>query len=321
MFSYVKSATVIDRRYRRLTTILRSPHPMITKAVIPAAGFGTRFLPATKASPKEMLPIVDTPVIQYVVEEAVASGITDILMVIGRGKRMLEEHFDRSFELELQLEAKGQLKELEKIRTITKLAHIHFVWQREMLGLGDAIRCARHHVGNEPFAVLLGDTLMQSHNGIPATRQIIDVHERCGGCVVALEEVPLERVSRYGVIRGEALDERTYRVADLIEKPSPGEAPSNLAIASRYVLTPDIFAYIDAVLPGKGGEIQITDALRMRVAAGQTMHGLRVAARRHDVGNTLDFIKTNIHYALAREDLAPALGEFLRAQVEELENR
>jgi UTP--glucose-1-phosphate uridylyltransferase len=284
---------------------------MITKAVIPAAGFGTRFLPATKASPKEMLPIVDTPVIQYVVEEAVASGITDILMVIGRGKRTLEEHFDRSFELELELEAKGKLQELAKIRAISQLANIHFVWQREMLGLGDAIRCARHHVGNEPFAVLLGDTLMQSQSGVPATRQIMDVHDRFGGCVVALEEVPRERVSRYGVIRGELLDDRTYRVDDLIEKPTPEEAPSNLAVASRYILTPDIFGYIDAVKPGKGGEIQITDALRMRVAAEQAMHGYLVAARRHDVGNTLDFIKTNILYGLAREDLADALAEFI----------
>lgn len=291
---------------------------MITKAVIPAAGFGTRFLPATKASPKEMLPIVDTPVIQYVVEEAVASGITDILMIIGRGKRMLEEHFDRSFELELQLEAKGMLKELEQIRAISKLANIHFMWQREMLGLGDAIRCARHHVGNEPFAVLLGDTLMQSQNGIPATRQLIDVFERFGGCVVAVEEVPKERVSRYGVISGKQLDDRTYRVTDLVEKPTPEEAPSNLAIASRYILTPDIFGFIDRVPPGKGGEIQITDALRQRTVAQQAMHGYRVAARRHDVGNTLDFIKTNIHYALAREDLADAMGKFILSEARRL---
>ena len=291
---------------------------MITKAVIPAAGFGTRFLPATKASPKEMLPIVDTPVIQYVVEEAVASGITDILMVIGKGKRPLEEHFDRSLELELELEVKGKLKELAKIRAISKLANLHFVWQREMLGLGDAIRCARHHVAGEPFAVLLGDTLMQSLNGVPATRQIMDVYERFGGCVVALEEVPLERVSRYGVIRGEALDERTYRVDDLVEKPAPEEAPSNLAVASRYVLTPDIFDYIDAVKPGKGGEIQITDALRLRTAAHQAMHGCRVQARRHDVGNPLDFIKTNIVYGLANADIGTALRDFILAQAAEL---
>lgn len=291
---------------------------MITKAVIPAAGFGTRFLPATKASPKEMLPIVDTPVIQYVVEEAVASGITDILMVIGKGKRSLEEHFDRSFELEIELEAKGKLKELESIRAISNLANIHFVWQKKMLGLGDAIRCARHHVGNEPFAVLLGDTLMQSQNGVPATRQLIDVYDRFGGCVVALEEVPLSRVSRYGVISGKQLDERTYRVDDLVEKPSPEEAPSNLVVASRYILTPDIFGYIDAAKPGKGGEIQITDALRARVTAGQPMHGCRVQARRHDAGNTLDFIKTNILYGLEHADISQALGDFLIAQADEI---
>lgn len=287
---------------------------MITKAVIPAAGFGTRFLPATKATPKEMLPIVDTPVIQYVVEEAVASGITDILMVISSGKRPLEEHFGRSLDLEMELQAKEKLAELAKVRAISKLATIHFVWQREMLGLGDAIRCARHHVGNEAFAVLLGDTLMESLNGLPATRQIIDVHDRFGGCVVALEEVPMERVSRYGVIRGESLGDRTFRVDDMIEKPAPAEAPSNLVVASRYVLTPDIFGYIDAVKPGKGGEIQITDALRMRCAANQPMHGYRVEARRHDIGNPLDFIKTNIFYGLAREDLGPELREFIRAQ-------
>ena len=291
---------------------------MITKAVIPAAGFGTRFLPATKASPKEMLPIVDTPVIQYVVEEAVASGITDILMVIGKGKRMLEEHFDRSFELELELEAKGKLKELESIRAISNLANIHFVWQRKMLGLGDAIRCARHHVGNEPFAVLLGDTLMQSRGGVPATRQLIDVYDRFGGCVVALEEVPRERVSRYGVISGERLDERTYRVTDMVEKPKPEEAPSNLVVASRYILTPDIFGYIDAAKPGKGGEIQITDALRARVADDLPMHGCRVQALRHDAGNTLDFIKTNILYALEHKDIAPALSDFIIAKADEL---
>ncbi|MDR2849328.1 MAG: UTP--glucose-1-phosphate uridylyltransferase GalU [Verrucomicrobiota bacterium] len=291
---------------------------MITKAVIPAAGLGTRFLPATKASPKEMLPIVDTPVIQYVVEEAVASGITDILMVIGKGKRTLEEHFDRSLELELELEAKGRLKELASIRAISDLANIHFVWQRKMLGLGDAIRCARHHVGGEPFAVLLGDTLMQSRSGVPATRQLIDIHDRFGGCVVALEEVPLERVSRYGVISGEEIADRTYRVRDMVEKPSPAEAPSTLVVASRYILTPDIFRYIDAARPGKNGELQITDALRARIADGHPMHGCRVQALRHDAGNTLDFIKTNILYALEREDLAPALADFIIAKAREL---
>ena len=290
---------------------------MITKAVIPAAGFGTRFLPATKASPKEMLPIIDTPVIQYAVEEAVASGITDILMVIGKGKRAIEEHFDRSFELEAELEAKGRFEELAAIRAVSELANIHFVFQKRMLGLGDAIRCARHHIGDAPFAVLLGDTLLQSQNGVPATRQLIDTYDRCGGgCVVALEEVPQERVSRYGIISGEPIDDRTYQIRNLVEKPAQDEAPSRLAIASRYILTPDIFTYIDAAPAGKNGEIQITDALRLRTADGQAIFGYRVAAIRHDIGNTFGFITTNIRYALAHDDLAAPLGDFILAEAE-----
>jgi UTP--glucose-1-phosphate uridylyltransferase len=280
----------------------------ITKAVIPAAGFGTRFLPATKSQPKEMLPIVDTPVIQYVVEEAVASGITDILMVIGRGKRAIEEHFDRSFELEWELEAKGKVQEMEIIRRISRLANIHFVWQKQMLGLGDAIRCAQAHVGEQPFAVLLGDTLMQGD--VPATRQLLEVYDRTGTCVVALEEVPLSRVHRYGVIAGERLDGSVWSVRDLVEKPSPEEAPSRLVVASRYVLTPAIFPALSQVRPGKGGEIQLTDALRL-LARRRPLHGCQVASVRHDAGNTLDFIKTNIQYALARDDLKSALGDFI----------
>lgn len=280
----------------------------ITKAVIPAAGFGTRFLPATKSQPKEMLPIVDTPVIQYVVEEAVASGITDILMVIGRGKRAIEEHFDRSFELEWELEAKGKIRELEIIRRISSLANIHFVWQKQMNGLGDAIRCAQAHVGTQPFAVLLGDTLMQGE--VPATRQLLDVYDRVGTCVVALEEVPLSKVHRYGVIVGERLDGPIWSVRDLVEKPAPEDAPSRLVVASRYILVPEIFAALEQVRPGKGGEIQLTDALRM-LARDKPMHGCQVDSIRHDAGNNLDFIKTNIHYALARDELKTALGDFI----------
>lgn len=283
----------------------------VTKAVIPAAGFGTRFLPATKSQPKEMLPVVDTPVIQYVVEEAVASGITDILMVIGRGKRAIEEHFDRSFELEWELEAKGKTGELDVIRRISELANIHFVWQKRMLGLGDAIRCARAHVNNEPFAVLLGDTLM--HGAVPATRQLLDVYERYEQCVVALEEVALERVSRYGVIAGAPLEGRIWRVSDLVEKPRPADAPSRLVVASRYVLAPEIFAALDQVRPGKGGELQLTDALRL-LAQARPIYGCQVDSVRHDAGNKLDFIKTNIHYALARPDLRNALGDFIIEQ-------
>ncbi|MBR3084828.1 MAG: UTP--glucose-1-phosphate uridylyltransferase GalU [Kiritimatiellae bacterium] len=285
---------------------------MIRKAVIPAAGFGTRFLPATKCSPKEMLPIVDTPVIQYVVEEAVASGITDILMVIGRGKRAIEEHFDRSAELEWELEAKGKLDQLRQIRRISNLANIHFVWQKQMLGLGDAIRCAEAHVGSEPFAVLLGDTLLQSTSGTPAIRQLIDAYEERRTCVVAVEEVSRERVSKYGVISGEPLaGGKIWRVDDLVEKPAPDEAPSNLAIASRYVLTPDIFATLRDVRPGKGGEIQLTDALRL-LAHASPIHARVIDAIRHDVGNHLGFIKTNIIYGLLRPELRETLGAFIK---------
>ena len=286
---------------------------MIRKAVIPAAGFGTRFLPATKSQPKEMLPVVDIPVIQYVVEEAVASGITDILMVIGRGKRAIEEHFDRSFELEAELEAKGKHRELEAIRRISRLANIHFIWQKQMLGLGDAIRCARDHVGNEPFAVLLGDTIVEG--APPATRQLLNVFARHRTSVVALEEVSLDRVSRYGIVAAEPLDDRVFRVLDLVEKPAPEKAPSRLAVASRYVLTPDIFEHLDQVKPGKGGEIQITDALRLQ--ARQTpIHGCRIDARRLDIGNTLGFIKANILLGLKRSDLRRDLAAFLLSEAD-----
>lgn len=285
----------------------------VRKAVIPAAGFGTRFLPATKSQPKEMLPVLDTPVIQYVVEEAVAAGITDILMVIGRGKRAIEEHFDRSLELEAELEARGKHRELEHIRRISQLANIHFVWQRQMLGLGDAIRCARHHVGQEPFAVLLGDTIVDGHP--PATRQLLDVHARHGTSVVALEEVSRERISRYGIVAAEPLARNVWRVTDLVEKPAPEKAPSNLAIASRYVLTPDIFDLLDQLRPGKGGEIQVTDALRLQ-ARQRPIHGCRIQARRLDIGNTMGFLKANILFGLKRPDLRRELAAFLLEQEE-----
>ena len=206
---------------------------MVKKAVIPAAGFGTRFLPASKSQPKEMLPIVDTPAIQYVVEEAVASGITDILMVIGKGKRAIEEHFDRNFELESELQEKGNLEALARIRRISSLADVHFVWQKELLGLGDAIYCARHHVGQEPFAVLLGDTLVESPT--PVTRQLMDVFDRYQESVVALEKVAPSKVIRYGIMDGKGIADNIYLVKDFVEKPSVEEAPSDLAIAGRYV--------------------------------------------------------------------------------------
>ena len=288
---------------------------MIRKAVIPAAGFGTRFLPATKSQPKEMLPIVDTPVIQYVVEEAVASGITDILMVIGKGKRAIEEHFDRSFQLEIQLEKQNKTDELQAIRRISDLADIHFVWQKELRGLGDAIYCARHHVGDEPFAVLLGDTLMRAEP--PATAQLINVFNRYEESVVILEQVEPERVSRYGVIDGREIDDNLFLLRDLVEKPAAAEAPSNLVIASRYIFTPRIFDYIAKTTPGKGGEIQITDAMRLMVAE-HAMYGLRFDGKRFDIGSKEGFIKTNIELALEREDMRTDLRDYIKRLAREL---
>jgi UTP--glucose-1-phosphate uridylyltransferase len=284
---------------------------MIKKAVIPAAGWGTRFLPITKSQPKEMIPIVDTPVIQYVVEEAVASGITDILMIIGKGKRAIEEHFDRSLQLEESLVAKKQFDLLEQIQKISNLANIHFIWQKEMNGLGDAIRYARDHVGKEPFAVLLGDTLIAG-KGAPITKQLMDVYERYKSSVVALEEVPIENVHRYGVIKGKDLEKHVMIAEDFIEKPSKEEAPSNLAIASRYIFTPEIFDYLDKTQPGKNNEIQLTDAMREMVKK-YAMYGLKFKGTRYDIGNKLDFLKTNIIYGLEHEEVGKPLREWLKS--------
>lgn len=283
---------------------------MIKKAVIPAAGFGTRFLPITKSQPKEMIPIVDTPTIQYVVEEAVKSGITDILMIIGKGKRAIEEHFDRSFELENMLIEKKKKKELEEIRNITSIANIHFVWQKEMNGLGDAISYAKFHVGNEPFAVLLGDTVIDG-KGKPITRQLMDVYERYNSSVVALEEVDISNVSRYGVIDGSPLEKNVLLANNFIEKPSVEETPSNLAIASRYIFTPDIFDYLEKTKPGVNNEIQLTDAMRTMVK-NHAMYGLQFEGKRYDIGNKLDFIKTNIEFGLKHKEIGKDLMVYLK---------
>jgi UTP--glucose-1-phosphate uridylyltransferase len=282
---------------------------MITKAVIPAAGFGTRFLPATKSQPKEMLPIVDTPVIQYVVEEAVHAGVTDLLMIIGKGKRSIEEHFDRSFQLESQLEAKGKTDELAAMRRISELADIHFVWQKEMLGLCDAVRCARHHINGEPFLVLLGDTLIDAP--IPAARQLVDLYEQLHEPIILVEEVEPKKVSRYGIIDGDEVSPSVYRIRDFVEKPRPDEAPSNLAIASRYLLTADIFDHIARVTPDGSGEIQLTDALRTLVKQ-RPMYGLKLNGRRCDIGNKDGFVRTNIEFALKREDMADDMRRYLK---------
>jgi UTP--glucose-1-phosphate uridylyltransferase len=284
---------------------------MIKKAVIPAAGYGTRFLPITKSQPKEMIPIVDTPVIQYVVEEAAASGITDILMIIGKGKRAIEEHFDRSLFLEETLLEKNSFEMLEKIRKISDLANIHFVWQKEMNGLGDAIRYARYHVNSEPFAVLLGDTLVKCDEK-PVTRQLIDVYDRYGSSVVALEEVQPEVINRYGVIDGKPQGDQVFSANDWIEKPTPEEAPSNLAIAGRYIFTPEIFDYLDQIMPGKNGELQLTDAMRLMVKKHQ-MYGLVFKGKRYDIGNKLGFLKTNLIYGLEDPEIGDELKQWLQA--------
>lgn len=286
----------------------------VKKAIIPAAGYGTRLLPATKSQPKEMIPIVDRPVIQYVIEEAVASGITDILMVIGKGKRAIEEHFDRNFELEFQLQQKGKHKELEEIRRITDMADIHFVWQKELNGLGDAIRYGRLHVGDEPFAVLLGDTILQAVNGTPITRQLINIYEKHQASVIALEQVPKQLVFRYGVMGGHKLNgENIYKIDELIEKPQPENAPSDLAIAGRYVFTPDIFDQLEVVPTGVNNEIQLTDAMRL-LLKNQEMYGLHFEGKRFDIGNRLDFIKTNLMFGMSHPDF----GDRLRHWVKEL---
>ena len=282
---------------------------MIRKAVIPAAGFGTRFLPATKSQPKEMLPIVDTPVIQYVVEEAVAAGITDILMIIGEGKRAIEEHFDRSFQLEAQLLKKGKNSELEAVRRISELADIHFVWQKEMKGLGDAIYCARHHVQDEPFVVLLGDTVINAAE--PAACQLQQLFGQQEEPIVLVEKVKPSLVSRYGVIDAEQVEPHVYLVKNIVEKPTEQEAPSNLAIAGRYLFTPDIFDYISRTKPAKDGEIQLTDSMRMMVKE-KPMYALVLDGKRCDIGNKEGFVKTNIEFALKRDDMAKNLRQFIK---------
>lgn len=289
---------------------------MIRKAVIPAAGFGTRFLPATKSQPKEMLPIVDTPVIQYVVEEAVRAGITDLLMVIGKGKRSVEEHFDRSFQLERQLESQGKTTELEMVRRISELADIHFVWQKEMRGLGDAVHCARHHINDEPFVILLGDTVIDAVK--PAALQLVELYERLHEPVILLEEVEPKKVCLYGIIDGEEIEPGVYRIRDFIEKPRPEKAPSRLAIASRYLLTPDIMGHIRQVTPGANGEIGLTEALRTLVK-DRPIYGLKLEGRRCDIGNKEGFIRTNIEFALKRDDMAEGLRQYIKQLAERME--
>ena len=282
---------------------------MIRKAVIPAAGFGTRFLPASKSQPKEMLPIVDTPTIQYVVEEVVSAGITDILMIIGKGKRAIEEHFDRNFDLEAELEATDKKEELRAIRRISNLANIHFIWQKELNGLGDAVSYAKSHVGNEPFYLALGDTLIEP--AAKVAREMVRVFERYRESVVLLEEVDRSKVGRYGIVGGKPMNSGLWLIDRFIEKPKPSEAPSNLAIAARYIFTPEIFHAIEHTKPGRGGEIQLTDAM-MRLVRERAAYGVILKGDRYDIGNKLDFLKTNIAFGLNRPDIGRELKEFIK---------
>ncbi len=283
---------------------------MIRKAVIPAAGFGTRLLPATKSQPKEMIPVVDKPVIQYVVEEAVNSGITDILMVIGKGKRAIEEHFDRNVELEARLEEKNKTQLLEEIRKISDMANIHFVWQKEQNGLGDAVSYAETFVGDEPFAVLLGDTILDTE--IPTTKQLMTAYDKYKASVIALEEVDPAIVHRYGVIDGEQVDDHTWKAKAWVEKPVQGTEPSNLVISGRYVFTPAIFDRLKSITRGVNDEIQLTDAMRSLLQS-EEMYGSVIKGTRYDVGNKLDFIKTNLLLGLKDKNIGGELRAWLKS--------
>ncbi|WCF07876.1 UTP--glucose-1-phosphate uridylyltransferase GalU [Paenibacillus thiaminolyticus] len=286
----------------------------VRKAIIPAAGLGTRFLPATKAMPKEMLPIVDKPTIQYIVEEAVASGIEDIIIVTGKGKRAIEDHFDSIFELEYLLRERDKLALLEEVQKPSELADIHYIRQREPRGLGHAIWCARKFIGNEPFAVLLGDDIVEANT--PCLRQMLDVYEVHEAPIVGVQPVPWEDVSRYGVVAGEQINERLLRAKQLIEKPAQDQAPSNWAIMGRYILSPRIFELLEQQKEGVNGEIQLTDAIA-ELSQEKEVLAYHFEGERHDVGEKLGFIKTTLHYALQRPDLRGELLKYLKDIIKE----
>jgi UTP--glucose-1-phosphate uridylyltransferase len=289
--------------------------PRVRKAVFPAAGLGTRFLPATKAQPKEMLPLVDKPLIQYGVEEAIQSGIQNILIVTGRGKSAIEDHFDVSFELEQMLESRGKNKLLESVRAVSDMIDVAYIRQKEALGLGHAVLRARDLVGPEPFAVVLSDDVIDSET--PCLRQLLDVYEYFGAAVVALMEVPEEKVSAYGIVDAEPVDhngsrERLFRIRSMVEKPSRANAPSRLAIIGRYVLTPEIFNALEAVPPGAGGEIHLTDGLK-HLLKSRPVYGLKFEGKRYDAGDKLGFLKATVEFALRRPDLGVAFREYLKS--------
>lgn len=283
----------------------------INKAVFPAAGLGTRFLPATKAQPKEMLPLVDKPLIQYVVEESIASGVSNIIIVTGRGKNAIEDHFDVSYELEKMLEERGKKDLLEIAHRVSSLGNFAYIRQKQALGLGHAVLTAKELVGDEPFAVLLGDDIIDSE--VPCLKQMLDVYEKYDGApVVALQEVEGEAISRFGAIAGEEIEPNVFRIHNMVEKPRYEDAPSNLAIIGRYVLVPEVFGLIEQTQRGVGGEIQITDALR-QLAQQRPFYGLRFKGRRHDAGDKLGFLQATVEFALKRDDLGGPFREYLKS--------
>lgn len=289
----------------------------ITKAVIPAAGLGTRFLPATKAQPKEMLPIVDKPTIQYIIEEAVASGITDILIITGRNKRAIEDHFDRSIELELELERKHKETLLKEIKAISQLVNIQYIRQQTPKGLGHAVLCAKNFVGDEPFAVLLGDDVVDSH--VPCLKQLMQVYERYNSTVLGVQQVAWEDVNKYGIVSGEVMEDGIHKVKTLFEKPDREIAPSNVAILGRYIITPDIFPILEKTEPGAGLEIQLTDALK-ELARHKAVYAYEFAGCRYDVGDKLGFLKATVEMALKRPDLHDDFSAYLKSLTEQWEH-
>ncbi|NNU77914.1 UTP--glucose-1-phosphate uridylyltransferase GalU [Clostridium estertheticum] len=280
----------------------------VKKAIIPAAGLGTRFLPATKAQPKEMLPIVDKPTIQYIIEEAVAAGIEEILIITGRNKRAIEDHFDKSVELEYQLQKNGKDEVLKMVQNISNLANIYYIRQKEPKGLGHAISCAKTFVGNEPFAVMLGDDVVDSE--VPCLKQLIDCYSKYETSIIGVQEVPESEVSKYGIVDGISVEDRVYKVKDVIEKPKASEAPSNIAILGRYIITPRIFDILENTKPGKGGEIQLTDALKTLISE-EDMYAYNFEGRRYDVGDKEGFLEATVEYALKRDDLKETFMKYL----------
>lgn len=280
----------------------------VRKAIIPAAGLGTRFLPATKAQPKEMLPIVDKPTIQYIIEEAVASGIEEILIITGRNKKCIEDHFDKSVELEMELEKNNKDELLEMVRSISDMVDIHYIRQKEPRGLGHAILCARAFVGNEPFAVLLGDDVVDSE--VPCLKQLMDCYKEYKTTILGVQTVDQEQVNKYGIVDGIHIEDRVYKVKKLVEKPSIEEAPSNVAILGRYIITPQIFDILQNTEPGKGGEIQLTDALQTLIE-NEAMYAYNFEGRRYDVGDKLGFLQATVEFALKREELREPFIEYL----------